>query len=128
MLKFGLTLKTILFWLCDTREIIILIIPLKQWPYFNAETTSLYPRLINVENLTLKQRWFWLDTNKLFTPVLWCSINYSLCINAVKITVFQCRNKVIWSTLYQRQKLMLKQRWFQVDSNNLFLLLCHDAR
>ena len=43
-------------------------------------------------------------------------------INIKKMTVFQCRNNVSLSTLNQRRSLMLKQRWFWVDSKNLLSL------
>ena len=43
------------------------------------------------------------------------------------MTVFQRRHNVILSTLNQHQNLMLKQRCFWVDTENI-LLLSYDAR
>ena len=57
-----------------------------------------------------------------------CSKNYSLYINAVKITVFQRRNNVIWSTLYQRRNFTSKQRWFWVETKNNFVLMLWSLR
>ena len=49
--------------------------------------------------------------------------NCILYINFEEITVFQRRNDVILSTLKQHQNLMLKQRWFWVDTKTNFILL-----
>ena len=95
---------------------------------FQRRNNIVISTLTQRQNLTLKQRCFWVDTGKLFTPILWCSKNYSLYINAVKITVFQRRNNVIWSTLYQRRNFTSKQRWFWVDTKNFLLLLYYDVQ
>ena len=44
----------------------------------------------------------------------------SLYINIDGVTVFQRRNNVSLSTLNQRRNLTLKQRWFWVDTKNIF--------
>ena len=95
---------------------------------FQRRNNVVLSTLNQLQNLTLKQRCFWVDTEKHFTPTLWCSKNYSLYINAVKITVFQRRNSVIWSTLYQRRNFTLKQRWFWVDTKNNFVLVLWSLR
>ena len=41
-------------------------------------------------------------------------------INVDEVTVFQRRNNVSLSTLNQRRNLTLKQRWFWVDTKNIF--------
>ena len=73
--------------------------------------------------MTLKQRWFWADSKKAILFIyhdVWKITNFY--INIKKMTVFQCRNNVNLSTLNQRPSLMLKQRWFWVDSKNLLSL------
>ena len=95
---------------------------------FQRRNNIVISTLTQRQNLTLKQRCFWVDTGKLFTPILWCSKNYSLYINAVKITVFQRRNNVIWSTLYQRRNFTSKQRWFWVETKNNFVLMLWSLR
>ena len=73
--------------------------------------------------MTLKQRWFWADSKKAILFIyhdVWKITNFY--INIKKMTVFQCRNNVSLSTLNQRRSLMLKQRWFWVDSKNLLSL------
>ena len=73
--------------------------------------------------MTLKQRWFWADSKReiLFIYLdVWKITN--LYINIKKMIVFQHRNNVSLSTLNQRQNLMLKQRWFWVDSKKLLSL------
>ena len=44
----------------------------------------------------------------------------SLYINIDGVTVFQRRNNISLSTLNQRRNLTLKQRWFWVDTKNIF--------
>ena len=39
------------------------------------------------------------------------------------ITIFQLRNNVSLPTFNQRQNLTLKQRWFWVDDENIFVLM-----
>ena len=95
---------------------------------FQRQNNVILSTLNQHQNLMLKQRCFWVDTEKLFTPILWCSKNYSLYINAVKITVFQRRKNVIWSTLYQRGNFTLKQHWFWVDTKNNFVLMLWSLR
>ena len=43
-------------------------------------------------------------------------------MNVQKITVFQRRNNISSSTLYQRRNLTLKQSWFWVDTKKLLSL------
>ena len=74
-------------------------------------------------NLTLKQRWFWVDHKTIFVLMLQWLRNFNLYINVEEITVFQRRNNVILSTLKQHQNLTLKQRWFWVDTKTNFVLL-----
>ena len=96
--------------------------------YINVEKINLFQRRNNVIlsklnqrwNSTLKQRWFWVDTENNFILILWYWRNYNLEINVEIVTVFQRRNNVILSTLNQRRNLTLKQRWFWVDTKKLF--------
>ena len=49
--------------------------------------------------------------------------NFNLYIKVEERTVFKRRDNVILSTLKQLQNLMLKQRWFWVDTKPNFVLL-----
>ena len=73
-------------------------------------------------NLTVKQRWFWVDHKGIFVLKL-CLRNCNLYINVEEITVFQRRNNDILSTLKQYQNLSLKQRRFCFDTKTSFVLL-----
>ena len=75
-------------------------------------------------NLTLKQRWFWADSKKAILFInhdVWKITN--LYINIKNMTVFQRRNNVSLSTLNERRKLTVKQRWFWVDSKKRLSLM-----
>ena len=75
-------------------------------------------------NLTLKQRWFWVDSKKAILFInhdVWKITN--LYINIKNMTVFQRRNNVSLSTLNERRKLTSKQRWFWVDSKKPLSLM-----
>ena len=69
-------------------------------------------------NLTLKQRWFGVDSKKQFYYYV-----MFLYVKVEKITVFERRNNFTLSTLNQRRSFTLKQRWFWVG-----LFLYHDVR
>ena len=66
-------------------------------------------------NLTLKQRWFGVDSKKQFYYYV-----MFLYVKVEKITVFERRSNFTLSTLNQRRSFTLKQRWFWVDSKNQF--------
>ena len=73
--------------------------------------------------MTLKQRWFWADSKKAVLFIYhdaWKITN--LYIKIKKITVVQRWNNVSLSTLNHCPNLMLKQRWFWVDSKKLLPL------
>ena len=111
----------------NTREIIIWILTLKQWLYFDVETTSFDQRCINVEIL----RWNSVDfglTLKTTLFLLWSLRTCNFSIDVEKITVFQHWNNIILSTLNQRRNLTLKERWFWVDMKKFLLLLYYDVQ
>ena len=63
-----------------------------------------------------------------FVLILQCLRNCNLYINVEEIKVFQHRNNVILSSLKQHQNLMLKQRWFWVDTKTNFALFYQQTK
>ena len=53
--------------------------------------------------------------------MLWCLRSYNLYIIVKKICIWAAKHYIL-STLKQRQNLMLKQRWFWVDTKTNFVL------
>ena len=78
----------------------------------NVEKITVFHRRNNVSlttlnqrrNLTLKQRWLWVDSKTQFCSYFTMLEKWTLYINVEKIIVFQRRNNVCLSTLNQRQK------------------------
>ena len=97
----------------------------------NVDKVTVFQRGNNVNlltsnqrwNLTLKQRWSWVDSKTQFCSYITILEKLKLYINVEKITVFQRRKNVSLSTLNQRRNLRLKQRWFWVGSKNIFVLM-----
>ena len=70
------------------------------------------------QNLTLKQRWFWVDSkkNKLLK-------NWTFNLHVERITVLERQNNASLSTLNKRRSFMLNLRWFCVDSKQTTFLV-----
>ena len=71
--------------------------------------------------MTLKQRWFWVDSKKVLF-LCYDAQEVIIFILTLKRSAFERRNIIILSTRKQRQNLMLKQRWFWVGTKTNFVL------
>ena len=91
--------------------------------YINVQKVRVFQRRNSVSlsalnqrrNLTLKQRWFCVDSKKQTCSYTMMLENFKFLCNVEMITVFQRRNNVSLSTLNEHRNLTLKQLWFCVD-------------
>ena len=124
------TLKQRWFWV-DSKNNFVLISWCLKSQNLNVDKVTVFQRGNNVNlltsnqrwNLTLKQRWSWVDSKTQFCSYITILEKLKLYINVEKITVFQRRKNVSLSTLNQRRNLRLKQCWFWVGSKNIFVLM-----
>ena len=99
-------------------------------PIYNVEKITVFQRRNNISsstlnqrrNLTLKQRWFWVDSKKVLF-LCYDAQEVVIFILTLKRSAFERQNIIILSTLKQRKNLMLKQRWFWVDTKTNFVLM-----
>ena len=86
--------------------------------YIKVEKTTVFQRRNNVSlstlnqrrNLTLKQRWFWVDSKKQTSSDNMMLEKSKSSYNVEMIIIFRRPNNVRLSTLNQRRNLKLKQR------------------
>ena len=69
----------------------------------------------------MKQRWFWVDSKEVLL-LCYDAQKVIIFILTLKRSAFERWNIIMLSTLKQRQNLMLKQRWFWVDTKTNFVL------
>ena len=131
----NLTLKQRWFWVDSKKQFYsyimflyktkIFILTVKSLPYF--ERRNNISTLNQRRNLTFKQRWFWIDSKKVLFSC-YDAQEVIIFILVLNRSAFECRNIIILSTLKQRQKFMLKQRWFWVDTKTNFALTSRPSR